>query len=190
MIKREEYALVLDFLPYGRSSGAQREPVAQIVGETYFTLLEVFLKPGTTVAMGDRLYIGRSERDKVDHIAGRITYAELTNSAQKELAAMLRKIVEAREQEFVGFLNRAGPINIRAHTLEQLPSIGKKHLQGILNERNKKPFAGFQDARERVPTLGNIEHIFVERILEEMRGESKYYLFTKPMRSEEDEYGR
>lgn len=186
MIRREEHALVLDFLPYGRSTAAQGEPMAQVAGDGYFTLLELVLKRDAKVSAGETLYIGPGERDKIDHIGGRITYQQLTSSAQKELEPVVRKIVQAREADFVNFFNRAGPINIRAHTLELLPSIGKKHLQAILAERDKKPFASFQDIHERVSTIGSVEEIFVNRILEEVRGESKYYFFVKPMRPEEE----
>ncbi|MGB9576990.1 MAG: DUF655 domain-containing protein [Candidatus Micrarchaeia archaeon] len=185
-MKREEHALVLDFLPYGRSTAAQGEPIAQVVGDAYFTLLELVLKRDAKVAAGEKLYIGPGEREKIDHIAGRISYNQLTSSAQKELEHAVRVIVKAREADFVNFFNRAGPISIRAHTLELLPSIGKKHLKAILDERQKKPFTSFQDIRERLSTLGNVEDIFVNRILEEVRGDSKYYFFVKPMRSAEE----
>ena len=67
----EEHAYVLDYLPYGRSSEKSRHlvvPTAQIMGERYFTLLEAELKVGATVAVPERIYIGRDRREKVDRI--------------------------------------------------------------------------------------------------------------------------
>lgn len=186
MFKREEYAIVLDFLPQGKSGEARKEPLAQVLGESYFTLLEVIAKPGVTLKAGERVYIGKEVRDKVDHIRGRITFFELTAQAQRECVEQVRKLVLAKEQEFINFLNRADALNIRVHTLELLPTIGKKHLKALLQAREEKPFASFKDVRERVHGIGHVEEIFVQRIVEELRGESKYYLFTKaPARERE-----
>ncbi|MBI5228979.1 DUF655 domain-containing protein [Candidatus Micrarchaeota archaeon] len=185
MFKREEYGLVLDFLPYGRADEAKKEQFVQVVGEQFFTLLEVVIKPGMTADVGERIYIGKGTRDKVDYIKSRITYAQLTNTAKRELQGMVRRIVAAREAEFVNFINHAGAINIRSHTLELLPSIGKKHLQDLLSEREKQPFTSFEDIQKRVPHLGKIEDLFINRIVEELEGISKYYLFVKmPSQSE------
>jgi len=188
MFKREEYGLVLEFLPTGKAGEAQREPVAQVVGESYFTLLELVAKKDADIKVGERIYIGKGERDKVDHIKGRITYNELTSSAQKELPETIKKIVKSRETDFVNFINRAGPINIRCHSLEHLPSIGKKHLQELLDARDRKPFASFQDIKDRITHLGDVEEIFVNRILHELKDESKYYLFVK-MPAQHEELG-
>lgn len=40
---RDENVIVLDFLPRGHSIGRQ-EPIAQVIGEKYFSLLEVVVK--------------------------------------------------------------------------------------------------------------------------------------------------
>lgn len=185
VFKKEDFAVVLDFLPHGKAGEAQQEPVIQCMGESFFTLLECVAKPGISVQVGDKVYIGREERDKVDHIRGRIQYNQLTSSAQRQLETSVREIVKAREKEFVDFVNRAGPINIRSHSLEHLPSVGKKHLQSLLDERTKKPFESFEDIHSRVAHLGNPLEIFVQRILVELKGEEKYYLFVKmPSREE------
>ncbi len=186
MLRREENAVVLDFLPSGKSGEAKREPVAQILGDTYFTLLEVVAKAGTTLAPGEKVYIGKEVRDKIDYIKGRVTFLDLTSQAQRACEEQVKALVLAREAEFIGFLNRADALNIRVHTLEMLPSIGKRHLMAILSARELKPFASFVDVRERVSGIGHIEDIFVNRIIEELRGDSKYYLFTKaPSREHE-----
>ncbi len=180
MERREEYSLVLDYLPYGKSGEAQREPVAQVIGESYYTLLEVVPKIEAKLKAGDRVYIGGGERDKIDHVKGRVSWRDLTSSAQNEAKALLKKMVKEREAFFVDFFNRAGPINIRAHTLEHIPSVGKKHLSAILDARDRKKFESFEDVRSRVPHLRHVEDLLVERIVHELEGEAKYYLFTKP----------
>ena len=177
--KREEWAIILERLPSGKAGEARGEPIAQVVGESYFTLLEVVPKTGVKLDVGGRIYIGQGEREAVERVRGRITYNELTSSAQRELADAIRKIVKSKEADLVNFINRAGALNIRCHILELLPSIGKKNLGAILEARDKMPFKSFADIRERVPHLGAPEEIFVERIMEELRGPGKYYLFIK-----------
>jgi len=176
----EEYAIVLDSLPYGKSTDVRREPVAQVVGWEYFILLEVTPKPGVTLSVGEKAYIGKGPRDKVDYIKNRINYSELTSVAKAELNLTIKKIIKEREAYFVTFLNKCGPINIRLHQLELLPGVGKKHMHDILAEREKKPFESFEDMNKRVPLLPDPVKIISERVLEELMGESKYYILTRP----------
>jgi putative nucleotide binding protein len=178
-IGMEEYAVVLDSLPYGKSTDVRREPLAQVVGEDYFTLLEVTPKTGT-VSVGERIYIGKGPRDKVDHIKSRITYLDLTSSARAELERTLKRIIKEKEPYFVSFLNKCGPINIRLHQLELLPGVGKKHMRDILDERERKPFESLEDINKRVALLPDASKIIADRIVEELTGKSKYYILTRP----------
>ncbi|MBS3069971.1 DUF655 domain-containing protein [Candidatus Micrarchaeota archaeon] len=184
MFKKEDFAVVLDFLPHGKAGEAKQEPVVQCVGELFFTLLECVAKPGIAIDVDEKIYIGREQREKIDHIRGRIAYADLTTSAQRQLDSVVRSVVQAREKEFVEFVNRAGPINIRSHALEHLPSVGKKHLQNILDERERQKFESFEDIHKRVAHLGNPLEIFVQRIMLEIQGKEKYYLFVKMPRDD------
>lgn len=177
--KREEYAIVMDFLPYGKSGEAKKEPVVQLIGELYFTLLEATVKADAKIDIGERVYIGRESRDKITSIRGRINYNQLTTTASRESEVVVRRIVSEREKDFVAFLNRAGHLSIRTHALEHLPNIGKKHLESLLSEREKKPFESFADAEGRVPHLTHLSDSFAQRILNELSGIEKYYLFVK-----------
>ena len=179
-IGMEEYAVVLDSLPYGKSTDARREPVAQVIGEDYFTLLEITPKPGMTISVGERIYIGKGPRDKVDHIKSRITYFDLTSSAKAELERAIKRIITEKEPYFVSFFNKCGPINIRMHQLEILPGVGKKHMRDILDERERKPFESLADINKRVALLPDASKIITDRVLEELMGKSKYYLLTRP----------
>lgn len=189
MFRKEEYAMVLDFLPHGKAGEGKQEPTAQVVGESFFTLLEVVLKPNTTVSPFERVYIGKEVREKVERIKSRMIYKDLTNVAQREVEFAIRKILEAHEQDYVGFLNRAGSINIRIHSLELLPGVGKKNLEVFISEREKVPFKSFEDINSRMPHLQKIEEIVLHRIVQELKGEDKYYLFVKIPPREEGEEG-
>ncbi len=176
----EEYALVVEYMPTGPSSASRKEAVVQLVGTRFFTLLEATLKPDAIVIIGQKVYVGKENRVEIDRIKGRIQYNSLTTSAKDILSKILRKIVEESESHFIEFVNKAKPISIRVHTLDLLPGIGRKSMESLLDEREKKPFESFQDLRTRVPSITDPLSLFANRIIHELRGEEKHFLFTKP----------
>ncbi|WP_457590747.1 DUF655 domain-containing protein [Geoglobus sp.] len=181
--KLEDYAYVLDFMPYGHPDSKapihRREPLAQVVGENNFTLLEVSIKKGKNPLIMEKVYIGKGERDVVNKIKRRLRYDDLTPTAKSELPYVLEHMVKEQEQRFVDFFNNAGPITTRLHQLELLPGIGKKLMWAILEERKKGPFKSFQDISERVKGLAHPEKAIVNRIIEELKDPNvKYRLFT------------
>ena len=178
--RREEYAYVLDFMPSGKSFSNKSEPVAQLVGEEWFTLLEVTPKLGVSMALGERVYIGKAERDKVSLIKSRVGFNELTQTAKNELQRVVGQIVKGNEKRFVDVFNNAGPLNIRQHSLELLPGVGKKHLEAIIKARNGKKFDSFSDITERVSLLQDPSKLITERIMRELQGNERFYMFTKP----------
>lgn len=176
----EEYAWVIEYLPAGHASAIKREPVVQLIGTKFFTLLEATVNPNATIVMGQKVYVGKEGREEISHIKGRLKYDELSNAARGFLPNMLKKAVKERETDFIGFINRAKPISIRVHMLDLLPGIGKKTMEALLKEREEKPFESFEELHKRVPTLADPVGVFVHRILNELEGKEKYYLFTKP----------
>ena len=178
----EEHGWVIDFLPRGRSNERMPEPCAQLVGDRYFTLFEVTIKPDVNLVFGQKVYIGRGERAEVDRIRKRITYEDLSPTSRSELETSLGKIVKSKEAEFVNFFNKAGPLSVRLHQLELLHGVGKKHLAQILDARDTKAFESFDDIRSRVQLLPDPVQLVSGRILEEMAGKPQHYLFVRPPR--------
>lgn len=178
--KKEEYAKVLDFMASGKSFSNKKEPLVQMLGETWFTLLEAVAKPGTTMKLMERVYIGGQEREKILMIKARVSFDELTQTAKNELQGAIMSIVMENEKRFVDVFNKAGPLNIREHSLELLPGIGKKHLESILKARNEKLFESFSDISSRIPLLQNPSKLIAERIALELRGAERFHMFTKP----------
>ena len=176
----EDYGWVIEYLPLGHADALKREPVVQLVGTKYFTLLEASVKPNSTIVLGQKIYVGREKREEIVHIKGRIKYEDLTGAAREYLSTMLRKAVEEREVDFINFINNSKPISIRVHTLDLMPGIGKKNMEAIIGEREKQPFSSISDLHQRVPSLSDPVGVFVHRILNEIEGKEKYYLFTKP----------
>ncbi|MEM4326760.1 MAG: DUF655 domain-containing protein, partial [Candidatus Diapherotrites archaeon] len=149
-MKAEDYALVLDFLPKGRSTDYKSEPICIVLGKNFFTLLEVVPKPNIDLKPQEEVYIGKEQRDKIDFIKRRINYKDLTTNAINELESAIEKVVAEREQFFVNFFNKSTAISLKRHQLELLPGLGKKHLSDILSERQKMPFSSFADINQRV----------------------------------------
>lgn len=176
----EEYGIVADFMPKGRASERIPEPMAQLIGENHFTLLEVTVKQGVNLQLGQRIYAGRDARQEVERIRKRIEFIDLTAAARSELPGVLKQIVQSREVFFVNFFNKAGPLSIRLHQLELMHGIGKKHLSQILDARDTKPFENFADIRARVPLLPDPVGLIVARVQEELEGRSVHYLFVRP----------
>lgn len=184
----EENGLVLEYLPTGRANDREREPLAQVVGDRFFTLLEVTPKEGEELRLDEKVYLGKGEREKVKRIKRRITYGDLTSAAKAELEPALRKIVHEREEEFVRFFNKCGPVSMRLHQLELLPGIGKKHLTEILEQREIKEFENFNDIKKRVTLLPDPAGLIVLRVLKEVKGEEQHFLFVKPPAKTREEY--
>ncbi|OPY55531.1 MAG: hypothetical protein A4E48_00058 [Methanosaeta sp. PtaU1.Bin060] len=92
--KKEEVAIVLDYLPYGRapeSKSSKKQPLVQGVGEACFFLMEMTPKEGVVPAVGARVYIGTGERDVIDHVNRRIKYHQLSNAAKQRLYLEIRR---------------------------------------------------------------------------------------------------
>lgn len=177
-MQNEEEAIVLDYLPRGRGDSYKSEPIAQILGTRYFTLLEVVTR--TSVQPLERVYIGKEKREKVEFIKRRISSKELTSNANAELEKAIQTVIEENRQKFLDFFNKSTPITIKRHQLELLPGLGKKHLLAILAEREQKPFESLEEIEKRVHLMPSIIPTIIKRIVEELSGEEKHYLFVKP----------
>ncbi|MFH0970368.1 MAG: DUF655 domain-containing protein [Candidatus Diapherotrites archaeon] len=181
----EEKALILDYLPQGKSSGFKSEPAAFVLGMNFFTILEVVPKPGVELKPLEEVYIGKESRDKIDHIKQRIPFEQLTNVARGELEKAVEIVIRANEKRFLTFFNTSGSISLKRHQLELLPGIGKHHLGDILRARQEKPFESFDDIEKRIKFLTSPVSILRRRIISELEGDEKHYLFARPPQVED-----
>ncbi|MHA1838735.1 MAG: DUF655 domain-containing protein [Candidatus Ranarchaeia archaeon] len=169
-------AIVLDFMPEGKSIGKPTGPLAQAIGEAQFTFYELSL--ASTVSLQPKQFISLNEKVSSNYIIKRkvITYDELTDSALKMLEPCITIIVETNEERYVNFFNRAMPITTRLHQLELLPGVGKKYLWDIIRQRKIRQFTSFEDLTERVK-ISDPKKAIIRRILLELKHQEKYYLF-------------
>lgn len=191
-VKKEEYAVVLDYLSRGYVKADMSKfggkPIAQAIGTEQFTLLELSPKNGVDLEIQDTVYIGKGKRDKIYRVLGRLDYENLTATSRIELEYAIRDIVEAQEERFVEFFNTTGSVSTRLHSLELIPGIGKKYMWDIIKARDEKPFESFEDITKRLPTLTDPAGMIVKRIQQELdttnpkRGKNKYNIFTQAPR--------
>ena len=180
---REEYAIVLDFLPNGypfdSRPGYMKTPIVQAIGKNHFVLLELVPKKDVTLQPHEDVYIGEAKRDKIHHINGRLPPNKLTATAKAELEFVVANIVKNNEQRFVNFFNTAQPLSTRMHSLELLPSMGKKRMWEMLEAREQKQFETFKEMRARLKLLPDPEKAIEKRIIMEINEPQKHYLFVE-----------
>jgi putative nucleotide binding protein len=175
---------VLDYLPEGRPLDKHPEhrskPFAQALDESRLKLIEVGVKFGSVLNIGEKISF-RPLDDRILMKVYVINYDDLTAVAQDNLPEVVRDFVKENEKLFVTFLNISEPITLKLHALELIPGIGKKTLRHILEARKEKPFESFEDFEKRTG-FKNIVDAITERIINEIKGEEKYYLFVEPPR--------
>ena len=178
---KEEFAIVLDFLPNGYPFDSRpmhkKTPIVQALGKVHFALLELVPKKGIFLQPYEEVYVGEGKRDKIHHVLGKIPIEKLTETAKVELEFVIKEIVEKNEKRFVEFFNNAGPINTRRHQLELLPGVGKKHMWEILEKRKEKPFESFEEIKRRIKLLPDPKNATIKKIIADIKGEEKHKLF-------------
>ena len=178
-------AVVLDFLAHGRSDDDrpqyQKDPLAYALGVEDFRLFECTVDGDATVAIGDRLVVDPpADRSPAVVSVRAVEYGDLSGGAQSELEYVVEDIVEAQEDRFVEFYLEAQPVTLRLHQLNLLPGIGDKLQEGILDERRRGRFEGFEDVEDRVAGLHDAKGVIVDRITQELTEDDlKYRVFAR-----------
>jgi putative nucleotide binding protein len=179
MTDKEEYVIILDFLPYGYPMGKRTTPVAQAVGVSTFILLEIIPRRGVQLIAKEKVYVGPEKREKVYYIAGRLSKEKLTETAKVQLHEFIENVVKDNEKIYIEFFNKAQPINTRLHQLELLPGFGHKHTQELVNARDEKPFKSFEDIKTRVKSIPDPKKAIEKRLIEELSERQRFNLFVK-----------
>jgi len=177
-IKKDEWAFVLDYLSHGHYGMERSQPVAQVLGDEFFSLLEIIVRENIPMKSQDKIYIGDGKREQVKYIRGRINFDDLTAAAKEELNYIIEDMIDKKPERFLDFFNKSGQITTRLHQLELLPGIGKRHLWAIIDERKVKEFESFDDLMSRVPLLPNPEKMISKRIVDELHDKDKYRIFV------------
>ncbi|MFB6246119.1 MAG: DUF655 domain-containing protein [Candidatus Pacearchaeota archaeon] len=177
-MSKEEYAIILEYLPNGYPLENKMLPVAQAVGKQSFTLLELVPRREANLEPGEEVYIGTGKREKIGYILGRLKREKLTDAAKDQLEEFIKQAIEKDEKRFVDFFNKAEAINKRVHQIEMLPGLGKKHMQEILKQREESEFESFDDLKKRVPNLPDPKKAVQKRIIQELTQMERHNLFV------------
>ena len=178
--KYEEYAYVLDSKSRTKSTTVRGRTgiIVIAIGEERLTLLEILGIENSIFDVGERIYIGKEGRTKVQSVLGKADYVKISDSAKDEIPTVVELIVTKNEAKFVDYINNAQPLTPRIHALELIPGVGKTYLNVIIKEREKGPFESFVDIEKRVGLKEPIKHLS-QRIIEEVSGETRMNLFVK-----------
>jgi len=179
MVEKEEYVIVLDYLPYGYPLEQKMMPIAQAIGLNNFTLLQLVPRRGVKLELKEKVYIGEGKRDKIYYILGRLPAEKLTETAKLQLQDFISQAIKDQEQKFVDFFNKAEAINTRLHQLELLPGFGRKHTEAILEARKGKVFKSFEDIKKRIPNLPDPRKAIEKRLLQEIENVERHSLFVR-----------
>ncbi len=184
----ESHAYILAVIPpkiYLRDTRPRGNTIVHAVGETYFTLLELIPKRGANLRPHERVDLDRSPSSKIERVSRRIGYEDLTPEGAAELPFIVEMIVTKHESKFVQFFNEAPPITTRKHSLQLLPGVGQTLMWALLEERKKEPFKSFDDIASRTK-LQNPKKVITARIIQELQGDVKRWLFARPPPHEEE----
>ena len=178
--KYEEYAYVLDSKSHTKSTTVHGRTgiIVVAIGEERLTLLEILGIENSTFNVGEKIYIGKEGRTKVQSVLGKMDYIKISDSAKNEIPGVVESIVTENEKKFVGYINNAQPLTPRIHALELIPGIGKTYLNVIIKEREKGQFESFDDIEKRAGLKEPRKHLS-QRIIEEISGETRMNLFVK-----------
>ena len=178
--KYEEYAYVLDFKSRSKSTTVHGRTgiIVIAIGEERLTLLEILGIENSVFDIGERIYIGKEGRTKVQSVLGKMAPNKISESIKNEVPIIIESIVTKNEKKFVGYINNAQPLTPRTHSLELIPGVGKTYMNAIIKEREKNPFESFYDIEKRTGLKEPIKHLS-QRIIEEILGETRMNIFVK-----------
>ena len=176
---KEEFAIILEFLPNGYPLERKMMPIAQAIGKENLTLLELVPRRGESLELGEEVYIGEGKREKIYYILGRLRREKLTEAAKNQLQDFIKQVVSERREKFIEFFNKSEAINKRIHQIELLPGFGKKHMQEIITKRKEKEFESFEDMKKQIQNLPDPEKAIERRIFQELTNIERYNLFVK-----------
>ena len=118
--KYEEYAYVLDFTSRGRSKTVRGRDgiIVTALGEERLTLLEILGLDESEFDIGEKIYIGKEGRTKVQSVLGKMDPHKISESIKNEIPTIIESIVAKNEKKFVDYINNAQPLTPRTHALE------------------------------------------------------------------------
>ena len=166
---KEEKAVILDFLAEGYPDRRHPEPVAQSIGTSNFTLLELVPREDIELTVEEEVYIGEGKRDKIRYIKGSMKVADLTNVARSNLGRTVTDIVKKNEEKFIESLSEIINQNISKISKVSIAMPGfvdvneSKYLYGphLQFAINFSKLSNFDNLNEKVMVVRKDKHSYV-----------------------------
>ena len=137
--KRETYARVLDYLPYGHPDDKrpvyQKKPLVQAIGEESFVLMELSPKKNKIPAVHARMCIGEREREVIE-VVEKLRFKELLSKKNKIPAVHARVYIGEGEREVIDHV-------VKKLRYEDLTPTAKEELRHVIEEIVKDNEARF-----------------------------------------------
>jgi len=106
--KYEEYAYVIDLSSRRKSSigsGKKGDIIVIAIGEDHLTLLKIRGVPNSTFEVGERIFIGKEGRTKVQSVMSTLEYSKISSYGRKELRKIFEKIILNKQPKIVEFFS-------------------------------------------------------------------------------------
>jgi len=174
---------VLDILEHGKVISEDQKwihkPLIQAIETPGFNLFEMEYNRDKNIQLQEKITIQKGSDSKVGKVIHRLTFNKLTQTSKDLIQNTIELHVKDQEQLYVNFLNNAGPITKKRHSLNLIPGIGEKSMWDILKAREIKKFESFEDFEKRTG-IKDIAVLISKRILNEIiDDQAKHYLFVK-----------
>jgi len=178
---------VLDILEYGhfqKNPRSQVTPIIQAIECPGFNLFEMEYDTKQVIRIQEKIIISKDPSCKVGRVVKRLKYHGLTQTAKELLQNTLELHIQEKEQYYINFINKAGPITKRRHVLNLFPGVGEKLMWEIINAREQKPFESFEDFHTRIKSIKSLPTLISKRIINELiDDEERHVIFVKRRQS-------
>ncbi len=154
-----------------------------VLGNKKFTPLDMTVKNGQNVELEEKVYFGNDKRNKIENIERWLTENEFLLASKTAVTNAIKKIILENENYYINFLNNfALEEEIKRNTLQKAFLLGEKTLEKIIIARQTKPFASFDDVKERT-RIGTLLKTIVNKIYNEISGTDKCRFFANKAKS-------
>jgi len=147
----ENNAYVLDYFSREMGSKSDRNDIViiQLLGDSYFTLLEATSEKIDEIYIGKKISVGKENREIIDKILGRIKVKDLSDKSRERLEKTVKMIVDDKDEIIIDFVNNSKPINRAVHVLH-LIGISNSDTIEIIYEKEKSIFRSLTDLSYRL----------------------------------------
>ncbi len=178
--KYEKFAYVIGIKRRAKSVIIKNKSgdILYALGQKFLNIMEILIYDNVMFEAGSKIPIDAVNRLNILSVLGRVQYKKTPDDIADAISPIVDTIVAKEEERFVEFINTAGPLTYRIHSLKTIPGISEKLSQNIIMERDDRKFDSYADIEERA-SVRNIAKNISSRIKEEIIDDTKTNVFVK-----------